>query len=175
MANTENQPRYGATVTRADGVIDAGLRAHMIRVYNYMTGALGLTGVKLFIAVALNCVFAAISTLGIGFYAPCMILVSLLGMTPLLAFPIMMGSSAFLMPVGSLRFVNSRSYEARAAAGLALGGLPAVLIAAFIVKSLPLDTLRRLVMAIALWAAFLLFRSAYHERARSGCIQGKRT
>ena len=45
MANTENQPRYGATVTRADGVIDAGLRAHMIRVYNYMTGALGLTGV----------------------------------------------------------------------------------------------------------------------------------
>jgi FtsH-binding integral membrane protein len=45
MANTENQPRYGATVTRADGVIDAGLRAHMIRVYNYMTGALGVTGI----------------------------------------------------------------------------------------------------------------------------------
>ena len=87
-----------------------------------------------------TCLFGALSTLGIGFYAPCMILVSLLGMAPLLAFPIMMGSSAFLMPVGSLRFLKSRRYEARAALGLALGGLPAVLIAAFIVKSLPLDT-----------------------------------
>ena len=45
MANTENQPRYGATAARTDGVIDAGLRAHMIRVYNYMTGALGITGI----------------------------------------------------------------------------------------------------------------------------------
>ena len=136
---------------------------------------LPLHGVGLVTGMAGTCLFGALSTLGIGFYAPCMILVSLLGMAPLLAFPIMMGSSAFLMPVGSLRFVNSRSYEARAAAGLALGGLPAVLIAAFIVKSLPLDTLRRLVMAIALWAAFLLFRAAYHERAQSGSIHGKRT
>jgi uncharacterized membrane protein YfcA len=136
---------------------------------------LSLHGVGLLIGMVGTCLFGALSTLGIGFYAPCMILVSLLGMAPLLAFPIMMGSSAFLMPVGSLRFVNSRSYKARAAAGLALGGLPAVLIAAFIVKSLPLDTLRRLVMAIALWAAFLLFRSAYREKAQSGSIHGERT
>ena len=45
MANTENQPRYGASVARGAEAVDAGLRAHMIRVYNYMTGALGLTGI----------------------------------------------------------------------------------------------------------------------------------
>jgi FtsH-binding integral membrane protein len=46
MANYENQPRFGAGVARgAEGAIDAGLRAHMIRVYNYMTIGLVLTGV----------------------------------------------------------------------------------------------------------------------------------
>jgi uncharacterized membrane protein YfcA len=125
---------------------------------------LALHGVPLLVGILGTALFGALSTLGIGFYAPCMILVSLLGMAPLAAFPIMMGSSAFLMPLASLRFVKSRFYLGRVAVGLALGGLPAVVIAAFIVKSLPLDTLRRLVMAIALWAAFLLFRSAYQER-----------
>ena len=78
-------------------------------------------------------------SLGIGLYAPCMILVSLLGMKPTAAFPIMMGSCAFLMPVGSLRFIRERCYSLRAALGLALGGIPGVLLAAFIVKSLPIS------------------------------------
>ncbi len=110
-----------------------------------------------------TCVFGAVSTLGIGFYAPCMILVSLLRMAPLAAFPIMMGSSAFLMPVASSRFLESQAYYARAAAGLALGGLPAVAVAALLVKSLPLHALRWLVMGVALWAAMLLFRSAFEK------------
>lgn len=110
-----------------------------------------------------TCLFGAVSTLGIGYYAPCMILVSLLGMKQLAAFPIMMGSSAFLMPVASSRFLKSQVYDPYAAAGLALGGLPAVLLAAYIVKSLPLEALRWLVMAIATWAALLLFRSASND------------
>ena len=55
----------------------------------------------------------ALMTLGIGLYAPCMILVSLLGMNPTAAFPIMMGSCAFLMPVGSLRFIREECYSLR--------------------------------------------------------------
>jgi uncharacterized membrane protein YfcA len=125
---------------------------------------LALSGGSLALGMAGACIFAAFTTLGIGFYAPCMILVSLLGMAPLAAFPIMMGSSAFLMPVASSRFLKRHAYNAPAAVGLALGGLPAVLVAAFIVKSLPLRALRWLVMAVALWAALLLFRSAFGER-----------
>jgi uncharacterized membrane protein YfcA len=121
---------------------------------------LSLGGYYLVAGMAGSCLFGALSTLGIGFYAPCMTLVSLLGMAPLAAFPIMMGSSAFLMPVASSRFLKSHTYDTPAAVGLALGGLPAVLIAGFVVKSLPLHTLRWLVIAVALWAALLLFRSA---------------
>jgi uncharacterized membrane protein YfcA len=102
----------------------------------------------------------ALMTLGIGLYAPCMILVSLLGMDPKAAFPIMMGSCAFLMPVASARFINAGSYSPRAALGLALGGLPGVLIAALIVKSLPLTAMRWLVVVAVIYAAFTMLRSA---------------
>ena len=122
--------------------------------------AIGLRGWLLVAGMAGNFVFGAISTLGIGFYAPCMTLVSLLGMSPAVAFPIMMGSSAFLMPVASARFVWNKSYFVPVAVGLAVGGLLSVPIAAFLVKSLPLTALRYLVITLVLYAALLMLRSA---------------
>jgi uncharacterized membrane protein YfcA len=103
-------------------------------------------------------------TLGIGLYAPCMILVSLLGMNPKAAFPIMMCSCAFLMPVGSVRFIAERSYSLRAALGLAIGGVPAVLAAAYLVKELSLDTVRWLVIAVVVYTAITMLWSARAER-----------
>lgn len=126
--------------------------------------ALALTGPTLVFAVAVNFVLGALMTLGIGLYAPCLILVSLLGMDPRAAFPIMMGSCAMLMPVASVRFVADRKYDTRAALGLALGGIPGVLLAAYVVHSLPLDWLRWLVVVIVLYAAALMLLSA---RAKS--------
>ena len=105
--------------------------------------------------------------IGIGFYGPCMILISLLGMNPLAAFPIMMGACAFLMPISSIKFLDAKSYSVRPALGLALGGIPAVLIAAFIVKSLPLTAVRWLVVAVVVYSASVMLRSAFVER-RSG-------
>ena len=99
-------------------------------------------------------------TMGIGLYAPCMILVSLLGMSPKVAFPIMMGSCAFLMPAASVRFVRRDAYAPRAALGLTLGGVPAVLVAAYIVKELPLEVVRWLVLAVVLYTALALLRAA---------------
>ena len=122
--------------------------------------ALGLHGVKFGIALAGNFVLGALMTAGIGLYAPCMILVYLLGMTPAAAFPIMMGSCALLMPVASVRFLREDRVDRRFAAGLTLGGIPAVLVAAFAVTSLPLDTLRWLVLAVVSYTAVGLLRSA---------------
>ena len=122
--------------------------------------ALGLTGGKLVLGIAGNFLLGALMTLGIGLYAPCMILISLLGMSPTTAFPIMMGSCAFLMPVGSARFIHAGKYSFKPALGLALGGIPAVLIAAFIVKSLPLTYVRGLVVLVVLYAAITMLRSA---------------
>ena len=120
--------------------------------------ALGLDGWRLAAGMAGNLAFGAIGTLGIGFYAPCMTMVSLLGMNPAAAFPIMMGSSAFLMPVASSRFVRSGMYDPKVAAGLAVGGLLGVPLAAFVVKSLPLTALRWLVIAVVLLAAARMLR-----------------
>ena len=122
--------------------------------------ALILTGWKLWAGIAGSLALGALMTLGIGLFAPCMIMVSLLGMDPKAAFPIMMGSCAFLMPTASARFIRLDSYAPRAALGLALGGLPGVLIAALIVKTLPLTAVRWLVVVAVIYAAFTMLRSA---------------
>ena len=122
--------------------------------------ALGVRGGKLVAAVVGNFALGALMTLGIGLYAPCMILVSLLGMNPTAAFPIMMNSCAFLMPVGSLRFIREQSYSLRAALGLAIGGVPAVLVAAFVVRSLNVSTVRWLVIVVVLYTAITMLLSA---------------
>jgi uncharacterized membrane protein YfcA len=127
--------------------------------------ALGVLGVRLAIALVANFALGALMTLGIGLYAPCMILVSLLGMDPKAAFPIMMGSCAFLMPVGSIRFIQKQSYAPRASFWLALAGIPGVLLAAFVVTSLPLKYVRWLVVIVVLYAAVAMLRSAWAERA----------
>ncbi|MGH9363805.1 MAG: sulfite exporter TauE/SafE family protein [Thermoanaerobaculia bacterium] len=125
---------------------------------------LGLTSPLLWVGIAGNFLLGALMTLGIGLYAPCMILVALLGMNPRAAFPIMMGSCAFLMPVGSARFIRTGSYSLAPAVGLTMGGIPAVLVAAFIVKSLPLTALRWLVVAVVAFASAAMLRSARADR-----------
>ncbi len=122
--------------------------------------ALGLMGARLIVAVLINAFLGALMMLGVGLYAPCLILVSLLGMSPLAAFPIMMGSCGLLMPIGGARFVRSGRYNLGAAVGLALGGIPGVLVAAYIVKSLPIAWLRWLVLVVVLYAAIQMLRSA---------------
>jgi len=122
--------------------------------------SLGLSGGTLLFAVCVNLLLGALMMLGVGLYAPCLILVTLLGMNPLAAFPIMMGSCALLMPVGGVRFIRARRYSAGAALGLTLGGIPGVLCAAFIVRSLPLEWLRWLVVVVVIYAAVLMLMSA---------------
>jgi uncharacterized membrane protein YfcA len=126
--------------------------------------ALGLEGAWLLLAIAVNFVLGALMMLGIGLYAPCLITVSLLGMDPLAAFPIMMGACAFLMPVGGARFIREGRYNLPASVGLTLGGIPGVLIAVFVVKSLPLTWLRWLVVVVVLYAAALMLLSARRPR-----------
>jgi uncharacterized membrane protein YfcA len=128
---------------------------------------LGLAGSRLALAVGVNFLLGALMTIGIGLYAPCMILVSLSGMNPTTAFPIMMGSCAFLMPIASARFIRAGSFDRRATVGLLVGGIPAVLIAALIVKSLPLGLVRWLVVIVVLYTATNLLRTAYRERVRA--------
>ena len=115
------------------------------------------------LACGINFVLGALMTLGIGAYAPIMIMVSLLGMNPTAAFPIMMGSCAFLMPTASVQFIRKAKYSLRAALGLAIGGMPGVLIAAYIVTSLPLVAVRWLVVVVVVYTAVMLLRASATE------------
>ncbi len=140
----------------------------LVKNLDWMPGsgdALALHGPTLIFAVGVNFLLGALMMLGVGLFAPCLILVSLLGMSPLAAFPIMMGSCALLMPVGGARFVSSGRYNVSAALGLAIGGIPGVLVAAFIVRSLPIAWLRWLVLIVVVYAALQMLRSARVERA----------
>jgi uncharacterized membrane protein YfcA len=122
--------------------------------------ALALSGAPFFIAAGLHFVFGALMTLGVGLYAPSLITLSLFGMDPRAAFPIMMGACAFLMPAASLNFLKAGRLSPKVAVGLALGGVPAVLVAALIVKEMPVDALRWLVTAVVLIAAVMMLLSA---------------
>jgi len=115
--------------------------------------ALELSGTRLLIGLAGNFVFGALMTIGVGAYAPIMIMVSLLGMNSKAAFPIMMGSCAFLMPLASVRFINSGRFDARAAVGLTVGGIPAVLVAAYLVEELPPFYVNILVILVVIYTA----------------------
>jgi uncharacterized membrane protein YfcA len=128
---------------------------------------IGVRGLKLVIAVGGNFLLGALMTLGIGLYAPCMILVSLLGMSERTAFPIMMGSCAFLMPVGSLRFIREQAYSFRNAVGLAIGGVVGVYVAAKFFESLNIRTVRWLVIVVVLYTAITMLMSASSEKDSS--------
>jgi uncharacterized membrane protein YfcA len=127
--------------------------------------AMSLGGWKFVVAVAINFVLGALMSAGIGLYAPCMITLALLGMHPIAAFPIMMGACALLQPVASLRFFQTGAFAWGPSAGLAIGGVAGVLVAAYIVKSLPLIALRWLVIVVIAYAAFAMLRSAARPAA----------
>ncbi len=121
--------------------------------------ALELTPRAFVFALAVNFILGALLTLGIGNYAPSLILFSLLGMDPRAAFPIMMGSGAFVATIAGVRFVSAGRFHWRAALGLTAGGIPGVIVAAWLVQSLPLEALRWLVLVVVTYASVTLLRA----------------
>lgn len=122
--------------------------------------AMALAGWRLYFAVGANLVFGALMSVGIGLYAPCMIMLALLGLNPLAAFPIMMGACGLVQPVAGLRFLKTGRFAWGPATGLILGGVIGVLVAAFVVKQLPVTALRWLVIVVVAYAAIMMLRSA---------------
>lgn len=138
-------------------------------------GALGLAGGALILASIAIGALGALMTIGVGLYAPCMVLVSVMGMNPKAAFPIMMGACAFLMPVASGRFVATGKYRPRPALGLTLGGFIGVLIAFPLVGKMSLYWLKWLVVVVVVVTAVWMLSSASRDPAPRDPDQGEPT
>ncbi|HUG03858.1 MAG TPA: TSUP family transporter [Steroidobacteraceae bacterium] len=123
--------------------------------------ATSLPAMQMTVAIAVHFILGALMAFGIGLYAPSLILLSLLGLDPRLAFPIMASACAFLMPTTGFRFIRTDRIDLRIVLGIAIGGIPAVLVAAFVIKEMPIVWLRWGVVVVVLYAAFLLLRAAF--------------
>ncbi len=77
---------------------------------------------KYLVGISIFFILGAFMALGIGIYAPAMATTYLLGLNAECAFPIMMGSAAFLMPVAGTRFIKDKNYEIKPAIAFTLGG-----------------------------------------------------
>ena len=125
---------------------------------------IGLSGVKLVIGAVGNFVLGSLMTAGIGLYAPCMALVYFLGMSAKVSFPIMMGSCAVLMPVASIRFIKEGNYPRKATLGITIFGVIGVLIATILVKNLPMDIMKVLVVIVIIYTSYSMLAPLFKAR-----------
>jgi uncharacterized membrane protein YfcA len=126
--------------------------------------SIGLTGMKLVIGIVGNFILGALMTAGVGLYSPCMAMIYFLGMSPAVAFPIMMGSCAVLMPVASVKFIKENAYAKKTSLFITLGGIIGVFIAAFLVKSLPLNILKWLVIFVIAYTSITMLKKAFSSK-----------
>lgn len=131
--------------------------------HSLTVGTIGLTGTRWVLGMGGLFILGALMTLGIGLYAPCLILISALGMTEKSAFPIMMGACAFLMPVAVARFIRAGAYHPRAMIGMAIAGIPAVLLAVKWFQDLPMSYVKVLVICVVTYTAISMLRAAQRE------------
>ncbi|HSQ89127.1 sulfite exporter TauE/SafE family protein [Romboutsia sp.] len=123
--------------------------------------ATGLMGTKLIIAIVGNFILGALMTAGVGLYSPCMAMIYFLGMSPKVAFPIMMGSCALLMPVASVKFIKENAYAKKTSLFITIGGVIGVVIAAYFVKSMPMDILKWLVIIVISYTSVTMLKKAF--------------
>ena len=123
--------------------------------------ALGLSGIKLVVAVVGNFILGALMSIGVGLYAPCMAMVLALGMDANCAFPAMMGSCAFLMAFGNgPKFIKEAKIDIVATWTQAIAGTVGVFVAYYLVKSMPLDVLTKVIVVVVYFTAFLYLKDA---------------
>ena len=127
--------------------------------------AVGLTGIKLIIGVAGNFILGALMMAGVGLYAPCMAMVYMLGLSPLVAFPIMMGSCAGLMAIGSPEFIKAGNYSRIGSIVITIGGVIGVTIAYTLVKSMPLAVLTWVIIGVVIITGISIIRQGTRKAA----------
>jgi uncharacterized membrane protein YfcA len=146
----------------AIGLVLAAIAYAMTNLHLFPGGgtAAGLPITLTIVAIAANFAFGILLNFGVGNYAPTLVTLSLMGMDPRLIFPIMAAGAAVMGAGACVRHIQMRRMDMKVVIGLAIGGVPAVLVAAFIVKTMPLELLRWLVIVVVLYAAAVMARAS---------------
>jgi uncharacterized membrane protein YfcA len=153
---------WSVQLTVAVGLLLAAIAYAMTNLHLFPGGgtASSLPLVLTIVAIAANFGFGVLLNFGVGNYAPTLVMLSLMGMDPRLCFPIMAAGASLMGAGASVRHIQIGQIDLRVVIGLGLGGIPAVLVAAFIVKTMPLELLRWLVIVVVLYAAAVMTRAA---------------
>jgi uncharacterized membrane protein YfcA len=154
-------------LTVAVGLVLAAAAYAMTNLHLFPAGgvATGLPMPQMIVAIAASFGMGILANFGVGNYAPTLVMLSLMGMDPRLCFPIMATGGSLMGAGASVRHFKIGEVDLRMVLGLALGGIPAVAIAAFLVsKAIPLEMLRWLVLVVVLYAAAVMFRAALSGR-----------
>ena len=122
--------------------------------------AIGLSGIKLGIACFGNFILGAALNFSIGNFTPCMCMVYMLGMSPLVSFPLMMCTGAISTPTTGLMSLKEGLIDRHAVMGLTVGGMLGVAVAVYVVKSMSISTLQWIVIAVVLYTSVTMFRRA---------------
>ena len=130
--------------------------------------AAGLSPMLTVIAIAASFGFGVLLNFGVGNYAPTLVMLSLMGMDPRLCFPVMAAGAALMGAGAGARHIQLGTTDLRVVLGLAIGGIPAVFVAAFLVKSMPVEMLRWLVIVVVLYAAAVMLRASLLGRREHG-------
>jgi uncharacterized membrane protein YfcA len=146
----------------AIGLLLAAIAYAMTNLHLFPGGgtAAGLSLPLTIVAIVASFGFGILLNFGVGNYAPTLVILSLMGMDPRLCFPIMASGAALMSAGAGVRHIQFGQMDLRVVIGLAIGGIPAVLVAAFIVKSMSVEMLRWLVIVVVLYAAAIMLRSA---------------
>lgn len=149
-------------LTVAVGLVLAAAAYAMTNLHLFPGGgtATGLHIAQTMVAILASFGFGILANFGVGNYAPTLVMLSLMGMDPRLSFPIMAAGGSLMGAGASVRHIKIAQVDLRIVLGLALGGIPAVIVAAFIVKEMPLEMLRWLVLVVVIYAAAVMFRAA---------------
>ncbi len=158
-------PRRGLQWVLGIGTLIGGLLFIAANLHVMPLGgeAYALHGLRFAVAATSGLILGMLMAAGVGLFGPCMIVLALLGLHPLAAFPIMMAAGSVQQLVSGIRYLRSDRYAFGPAVGLALGGGIGAVVAALIVKSLPVIALRWLVAIVALYVAQDFLRNAVRQ------------
>lgn len=127
-----------------------------------------VTGIKLVVGCVVIFILGLFYPLGIGCYAPTMVLVSLIGMNPTIAFPVMMGGATFNNLSSFFGIIKSGNYHRVASLDFDWAGAIAVIIAVKFITSLPIGILRWIVFAVVIYTAASMLHAAFKQTKVEG-------